>query len=155
MGKVPPLPNSTILYNKEDIFFALLRLYQMINDADPYSDNIDDDDEAVIFEEDQGGEEEEAGGPEASPPTYFQQLYAAQNDFVVSVVNEYIGLFALFSSPLDDDPALKAEFIAYAAERGEDIEFTNEKISPPGPKLFIVPPLKDDTDDKDKKPPKK
>jgi hypothetical protein len=154
MGKVPPLPNTTIVFNKEDLFYALLRLYQMINDADPHSDTTDDDDD-VVFEEDQGSGEEETVEPEVPPPTYFQKLYADQNDFRVSVVNEYIGLFALFSSPLDDDPKLKKEFIAYAAERGEDIEFTNEKTPPPGPKLFIVPPQKSGPNGGSKKPPKK
>lgn len=155
MGTVPPLPNPMISYNKEDIFYILLRLYQMMNDADPYSDLADDEDEPVVFEPDEQEGESEEEQVEAPPPTYFQTLYAAQDDFTVAVVNEYIGLFALLSTPLDHDPELKKEFLAYALARGEEIEFTNERTSPPAPKLFIVPPEKNDPDDSGKKPPKK
>jgi hypothetical protein len=154
MGKVPPLPNSTIAFNKEDIFYVLLRLYRMMNDADPFNNFTDDDEESFVFDEEQN---EEGGGvdeTEVPPPTYFQRFYAAQDEFVVAVVNDYISLFALLSSPLDADPVLKKEFIAYAHEHGEDIEFTNDTL-PPAPKLFIVPPQKDDPDGKGKKPPKK
>jgi hypothetical protein len=147
MGKMPPPSNSTIAFNKEDLFYALLRLYQLMNAADPSNDVA-----AVTFEEDQ--DEEEADELEASPSNYFKKLYAAQHDFLVDMINDYIGLFALLSSPLDTDPKLKKEFIAYAHERGEDIEFTNDTL-PSAPKLFIVPPQKDDPNGKNKKPPKK
>jgi hypothetical protein len=155
MGTMPSPPNLMISYNKEDIFYILLRLYQMMNDADPFSDLAEDEDESVVFEADEEEGEEEGEETEASPPAYFQALYAAQDEFTVAVVNEYIGLFALLSTPLDHDPELKKEFLAYALARGEEIEFTNERRAPPAPKLFIVPPEKDNSDNSGKKPPKK
>jgi hypothetical protein len=156
MDMVPPLPNLGISFNKEDIFYVLLRLYRMMNDADPFNNFTDDEEgESVDFEEDQDAEVGEVEETEPPPPDYFQKLYAAQDNFVVAVVNDYISLFALLSSPLDADPALKKEFIAYAARHGEDIEFTNDKVLPPAPKLFIVPSPKDDPNGNGKKPPKK
>lgn len=166
MGITPTVPVVTIPINKEDLFFVLLRLIQMLNDADPFSDipeevlsdivNEGDDDGELVIEE--GPTEDDAdisAEEEVLPPTYFRELYAAQDDFTIAVCNEYIGLFALLSTPLNAHPKLKKEFIAYAHEHGEDIEFTSEKVEPKRPKLSIVPPPKTNPDDKDNPPPKK
>jgi len=85
---------------------------------------------------------------------YFRTLYAAQDDFNVGMINEFIGLFAILSTPLDNDPALKREFIEYARQQGKDIEFTKGEAPPKKPTLSIVPPQKDSPDD-GKTPPKK
>lgn len=156
------LPPGTVPIHKEDLFYALLRLFQLTSDIDPSGDDDADEEELspeviAALEEELEAEAEEpepnAGTP--PPPDHFQKFYASLDDMIASTTDEYLSLFALLCTPLDKDPALKEEFLAYASARGVHMEFVVEKKPPNAPKLVLVPPQKNTTDDDDKKPPVK
>lgn len=157
MKTTPPIVSATIPINKEDLFWVLIRLYQLMNDVDPFGNSLDEDEgDAFLFEVEKSKTEkkEEVIEPTTERPNHFQTLYAAQDDFNMGMIDEYIGLFAILSAPLNNDPTLKKEFIEYARQQGQNIEYTTDEAQEKKPTLSIVPPQKDSPDNGEK-PPKK
>lgn len=139
---------DTVLFKKADLFFALIRIFQLLEDVDPGTLEEDSDDAehsslAGLDDEHEGdsgfGDEDD----EAPRPfeTFLQKHDNAIGEYLSNAASEYIGLFALLSSPLEADPQLKKEFREYAErEHGIDIDFMN--IPDKKPRLTIVPTKK-------------
>ena len=144
------VPADSIPIKKEDLFFALVRLYLLIDDIDPGGDEdttINDVDFHSLMGIDNGDDDEgpEEDGPD-DDPCHFQDLLSSKDESLMEYAEKtagiYIGLFALLSTPLEEDPLLKKEFREYALlEHGVEIEFSTFDKKP---KLTIVHSKKDD-----------
>lgn len=139
--------SSHIPIEKEDLFFALVRIYLLIDDIDPDGD-IDSTIEEVDFHSLMGitGEDDEEEPP-ADDADHFQTLLMDKDEALLSyrtkMLDEYIGLFALLTSPLENDPLLKKEFQEYAlTKHGVEIEFSTYDKKP---RLTLVSSKKDET----------
>lgn len=141
-------PVSDIVpFKKEDLFFALVRIYQLMEDIDPDDGTLADttvDGVDLADLPDDYGEEDDS---EDDAPFHFQALIGDTREslsmYAEDILDEYIGLFALLSTPLEENPSLKKEFQAYARdEHGVDIEFSSFSKKP---KLVVVSSKKDDT----------
>ncbi len=160
----------TVMVNQEDLFRAILRVFMLIEDADPFNSSdvtfTADPDSAMIGEDDTSGSDlvtddaSAAGNDEVLDPypTHFADLYYAHDNFAANMLNEFNALFVLLSAPLEKDPVLKEKFQEYALEHyGSEIEFCviRPPVLPKGPKLFILPPEDDKVPDPaDPSPPK-
>lgn len=146
--------SDSISIEKEDLFFALVRIYLLMDDIDPDNDidtMLDDADMSGIIEFD----DEDDDDVIKDAPDYFQTLLLDKDEplfaYRTKTLDEYIGLFALLTSPLEADPLLKKEFQQYALEKhGVEIEFSTYDKKP---KLTIVSSKKDDTPPSTDKPP--
>ena len=113
-------PADGVLIKKEDLFFALVRLYLLIDDIDPGRDEEEPDITAPGLElvglDDLDDTDED--GPDDNYPGHFQELLYSVDEshmeYAEKTAGEYIGLFALLSTPLEEDPLLKKEFREYA-----------------------------------------
>lgn len=147
-------PSNSIPIEKEDLFFALVRIYLLMDDIDPNNDidtMLDDVDFVGITEFNDEDDED----PTDDAPDYFQTLLMDKDEplfaYRTKTLDEYIGLFALLTSPLEADPLLKKEFQEYAlTKHGVEIEFFTYHKKP---KLMIVSSKKDDTPPSPTKPP--
>lgn len=154
--KAPP-PIVTVPIDKEDLFYALLRLFQLADDAFPLDSEVEEPTDSEA-DEDEATSEIDATEPdddadEHPPPNHFQQFFSAMDTLIEKTASEYLDLFALLSTPLLQDPKLKAEFIQYAHDRNMDIVFIEDVVRSRVPKLELVPPHKEPTDDGGNKPP--
>jgi hypothetical protein len=145
-------PGSMVI-EKADLFFALVRLYQLLRDVS-LADTSDDitlipDVEA---EGDPGDEDVLGDESEVTYPTPFGN-FLDEHDYLIQELstaygNEFSDLFAILATPLLVDPGLRDEFTRFALEGfGEEIVFT--VASPPKAKLTLVPPLAPSSGDPD------
>ena len=137
-----PLGSMTI--EKADLFFALVRLSQLLRDV---SLPTDADDPTFTPDLELGDEEIDDGDDDVAEseiisPTPFGD-FLDEHDYVVAELgnaygDEFADLFDILATPLLADPVLREEFTRFAYERfGETIEFT--LASPPKAKLTLVP----------------
>lgn len=139
--------SGSIPIEKEDLFFALVRIYLLMDDIDPDNDidtMLDDVDMTGIIEFDDGDDDDDVI---KDAPDYFQTLLLDKDEplfaYRTKTLDEYIGLFALLTSPLESDPLLKKEFQQYALQKhGVEIEFSTYDKKP---KLTIVSSKRDET----------
>lgn len=140
------VPLGPMTIQKADLFFALLRLFQLLRDVSFFSDA--DNDPSFTPDMESGGEDDdEAGdegdGSEVIPPTPFGDFIDEHDNVVANLGNaygdEFANLFAILATPLLADPVLRDEFTRFALEKfGEEIVFTIEPS--PKAKLTLVPP---------------
>lgn len=165
MDVAAPVLPATIPINKEYLFSVLLRLYQMINDAEflsgtpddasPETDDSEGSDSGDVVDESAVDVTDDLVNVEP-PPNHFMTLFEANVSFALGICDEYILLFNILCTPLDADPALKEEFTAYAHKNGEpEFEFISQSVEFRRAKLTLVPPLKKDPEDVDPLTPKK
>jgi hypothetical protein len=144
MNTSVPTP-PTIAIDKEALFVALCRIYQLMESADPEGNLVGQSDEmsTVVFTGAARNIESRKGDdPWSEPPTLFDDLFDACENFSSRFVGEHIGLFALLSGPIEDDPVLRKEFEEYTTRNhGFVITFkTSGKFTKQKPHLSVVRP---------------
>jgi hypothetical protein len=147
---------DTIQIEKADLFFALARIHQLIEDIDCDDDidtTVDGVELAGITEFDDEGDDED--DPPDDAPCHFQNFLINRDEslseYQTMMLDEYIGLFDLLALPLVADPVLKKEFQEYAlTKHGVEIEFSTYDKKP---KLTIVSSKKEETPPPPEKPP--
>ena len=137
-----PLGPMTI--EKDDLFFVLVRLFQLLRDV---SLPTDEDDPAFTPDLELGDEEGDDGADSDTESDIVSTTpfgdFLDEHDYIVAELgnaygDQFADLFAILATPLLADPKLRDEFIRFAIERyGETIVFTTPP--PPKAKLTLVP----------------
>jgi hypothetical protein len=130
---------GVVLQQKTDLFYVLVRLHQLMRDADL----LTEDD--ILFAAEEGEDiADDEFDPELGPPTIFSDFLAGNETLIGNLANnyadEFANLFTILSAPLLLDPELKAEFLRYALEtHGEEITFEPVVPESKKPQLTVVP----------------